>query len=149
MCHFWVVYLLRQGNLGKSSGRSGTLTDMLGKSSGHREAVCLGFAARMGMRADRTSGHTGRIQLPGWKTHRYIVAGLETVTQDGPTCDGIMQTFTRFWAARQSPDISPYSASQTQVCDTNRLNEGSMPQPSCALHWLHICLWVVERGTVV
>lgn len=88
----------KQGNLGKSSGRSRTLTDMLGKSSGHSEAVCLGFAARktasVGMRADRTSGHTGRIQLPGF--HRYTVAGLETVTQDGPTRDGIIQTFTGF-----------------------------------------------------
>lgn len=95
MCHFWVVYLLKQGNLGKSSGRSGTLADMLGKSSGHSEAVCLGFAASktasVGMRADRTSGHTGRIQFPGCESHRYTVAGL-----DGPTPDGIIQTLTRF-----------------------------------------------------
>lgn len=148
MCHFWVVYLLKQGNLGKSSGRSGTLTDMLGKSSGHSEAVCLGFAASktasVGMRADRTSGHTGRIQFQDAKSHRYTVAGL-----DGPTRDGIIQTLTRFWTARPSPDIRPYSASQTQVCDTKWLKEGSMPCPSCDLHWLHICLWVVERGAMV
>lgn len=98
MCHFWVVYLLKQGNLGKSSGRSGTLTDMLGKSSGHSEAVCLGFAASktasVGMRADRTSGHqdtqVGSSSQDG-KSHRYTVAGL-----DGPTRDGIIQTLTRF-----------------------------------------------------
>lgn len=45
------------------------LSDMLGKLSGHSKAVCLEFAARItasvGMRANRTSGHTGRIQLPG------------------------------------------------------------------------------------